>query len=134
MEKEDEILDIPLKNDERDKKIEYLKSFNFDDFKIHNYFKRSNNIKHNVSLEEVKKIFYQFDKIVAVFKRPGNSGFKYSFIYKLKENESFYLCFLLDENPPIFFNAYPDYRKVNKSIRHKIQSWAVKENAKNKHS
>ena len=120
-------IDIPLSKEEEKEKIEFLKTRKFDDFEIHPYYNRDSYIKHAVELETINKIYFQFDKITHVFKRPAKNGFKYSFRYKLEETKSLILCFYLDENPPKFFNAYFDYTKQDKKLRKKVQRWMKKQ-------
>ncbi len=123
-------IDIPLTKEEEIEKIEFLKKRKFSDFKIHPYYNRDSYIKHAVELETIKEIYPQFDKIIAVFKRPAKKGFKYSFIYNLEETKSLVLCFYLDEMPPKFFNAYFDYTKQDKKLRKKVEKWMKQESNK----
>jgi uncharacterized DUF497 family protein len=112
--------DIPMSDLEKSEKINFIKAKKFEDFKIHRYYEKQGYPKHGIEIEEIKKVFYQFDKIIDVFKRPANfGGYKYGFIYKLNEYNSFVICFFLDENPPKFFNAYQDYRNIEKRIKRK---------------
>ncbi|MBS3075970.1 hypothetical protein J4429_05965 [Candidatus Pacearchaeota archaeon] len=120
-------IDIPLDENEKKEKIEFLKKRKFEDFKIHDSFNWHSYPKHGIEIEKVKEIYYQFDKIVEVFKRTAKNGFKYTFIYKLKEYESMKLCFYLDDKPPKFFNVIPDYTNVEKKMKRKTGKWARKE-------
>ncbi|MAH31558.1 MAG: hypothetical protein CMG78_05805 [Marinobacter sp.] len=119
--------DILLTKEEEEEKIEFLKERKFNEFKIHPYYNRDSYIKHVVELETIQEIYPQFEKIIAVFKRPAKKGYKYSFRYQLEEMKSLILCFYLDESPPIFFNAYFDYTRQDKKLRKKIRKWMRKE-------
>jgi|SRR3989344_2771433 len=119
----EEEIDIPLKEEEKKEKIEFLKKHKFTDFKIHPYYDRDSYIKHGVELKEIKEVYPQFDKIIGAFKRPANYGYKYSFIYQLEETKSLILCFYLDEQPPKFFNAFYDYTKQDKKLKEKVEKW-----------
>ena len=125
-------IDIALTKEEEEKKIEFLESRKFENFRIHPYFDRGSYFKHAVEIETVKEIYPQFNKIIAVFKRPAKKGYKYSFRYQLEETKSLILCFYLDENPPVFFNAYFDYTRQKKKLQKKIQKWMNKEFNKQK--
>ena len=72
----DSEFDIPLTTEEKERKIGFLKKRKFDEFKIHPYFYFSGYARHGVEPEVAEKIFYQFDKIISVFKRPARKGFK----------------------------------------------------------
>lgn len=118
-----EEIDIPLKEDEKREKINFLRKHKFSDFKIHSYYNRSSYIKHGVEIKEIKKTYPQFKKIIAIFKRPAKKGYKYSFRYRIEETKTLVLCFYLDEKPPKFFNAYYDYTKQEKKLKKKVQKW-----------
>ncbi|HLD97979.1 MAG TPA: hypothetical protein VI815_01500 [Candidatus Nanoarchaeia archaeon] len=120
-------IDIPLTKEEEEEKIDFLKKRKFSDFRIHPYYNRDSYIKHIVELDIIKDIYPQFDKIIGVFKRPANKGYKYSFIYKIEDVKSLVLCFYLDETPPKFFNAYFDYTKQDKKLRKKVEKWMKRE-------
>ncbi len=120
-------VDIPLSDGEAIEKINFLKCKGFEYFKIHPYFNRNSYLKHGVELDEVKKVFYQFEKIIGVFKRPAQKGFKYSFRYKLEEAKTLVLCFYLDEIPPKFFNAYYDWTRQEKKLKKKVGKWLKRE-------
>ncbi len=122
-----EEIDIPLTNEEKNDKIDFLKKNTFDNFTIHPYYNRNSYIKHAVDLDEIKNIYPQFDKIVDVFKRPAIKGYKYSFIYKLEETKSLVLCFYMDEHPPKFFNAYFDYTRQEKKLKKRVEKWLRRE-------
>ncbi len=119
-------LDIPLTKEEEKEKIDFLKERKFSDFRIHPYYNRDSYIKHAVELDTIKEIYPKFDEIIKVFKRPANKGYKYSFIYKIEETKFLVLCFYLDENPPVFFNAYFNYTRFDKDIKRKIEKWMKK--------
>jgi|SRR3989338_10686601 len=123
-------IDIPLNEEEKKEKIDFLKKYPFKNFKIHPYYNRGSYIKHSVELNEIEEVYPKFDKIIGAFKRPAKYGYKYSFIYRLKETKSLVLCFYLDENPPKFFNAYYDYTKQDKKLKKKIEKWLRKEYTK----
>lgn len=127
-----EEIDIPLKEDEKRERINFLKQHKFSDFKIHSYYNRNGYIKHGVEIEEIKKIYPHFEKIIAVFKRPAKKGYKYSFRYQIEETKTLVLCFYLDEKPPKFFNAYYNYTKQEKKLKKKIQKWLKKESSNKK--
>ena len=69
----------------------------------------------------------KFEKIIGVFKRPAQKGFKYSFRYKLEEAKTLVLCFYLDEIPPKFFNAYYDWTRQEKKLKKKVGKWLKRE-------
>ena len=121
--------DIRLNEEQEKERIKFLMARNFDDFKIHWYYYKSF-LKHGVTLDEVREIYPKFDKIVGVYKREGNKGYLYSFIYDLGDFLSLYLIFILDENPPQFFNAYYDHTKSHKAIKNRIKKWIVSGNVK----
>ena len=127
-----EEIDIPLKEGEKEEKIEFLKKHKFDEFKIHPYYNKNSYIKHGVELVEIKETYSQFEKIIGAFKRPAKHGYKYSFIYQLAETKSLILCFYLDESPPKFFNAYYDYTKQDKKFKKKVEKWLKREFFKKK--
>lgn len=96
-----------LNYEERKKMVNWLKGIPFDKFEIHpHYFNRFGKPRHGVTIEQVKKIYYQFEKIIDIFKRPARYGFKYCFVYKINKKSNYYLIFLLDEKPMKLFNAY----------------------------
>lgn len=118
-----EEIESPLGKGEEQEKINILKNKKFEDFTIHPYYNRNSYIKHAVEIETIKEIYPQFDKIIKVFKRPAKNGFKYSFVYKLKETEYLILSFFLDETPPKFFNAYFNYTNLEREINKKIKEF-----------
>lgn len=120
-------MDIPLSKEEETEKINFLKSQKFESFKVHKYYNENSYFKHGVEIEDVKRIYYQFDKIIHVFKRPANKGYKYSFRYKLEETKTLVLCFYLDETPPKFFNAYYDCTRQERKLKKKVQKWMLRE-------
>lgn len=120
-----EEIDIPLSEDEKREKIEFLKKMKFKDFEMHRHY--TEGVKHCVELEDIENVYPQFDKIIYVFKRHAKKGYKYCFIYKLEETKSLYLFFLLDKNPPVFFNAYYDYTRQEKKLKKKVQRWLRRE-------
>lgn len=122
-----EEIDIPLDEEEKKKKIDFLKEHKFGDFRIHKYYNESSYLKHGIEIREIKIIYYQFDKIIGVFKRPAKFGYKYSFRYQLDETKTLVLCFYLDEFPPVFFNAYYDYTKQEKKLKKKVEKWMKRE-------
>jgi len=122
-----EEIDIPLSEEEKKEKIEFLRKRKFSDFTIHPYYNRDSYIKHGVELSTIKEVYSKFDKIMGVFKRPAKRGFKYSFIYQLEETKSLILCFYLDEIPPKFFNAYFDYTKQERKLKKKVEKWMRKQ-------
>jgi hypothetical protein len=71
-------------------------------------------------LEQSKKIFEQFDKIISVSKRRKPLGFTYTFVYKLGKKQSYYLVFLLDEDPPKIFDAFFYGKPVEKRLYRKF--------------
>ncbi|MFH1332388.1 MAG: hypothetical protein ABIH63_03850 [archaeon] len=102
--------------------IGVLKGLKFEDFGVHPHYFRDGNPRHGISLDKAKKIYYQFDKIIAVFMRPGLISPKYSFVYMISKKESYILVFFLDERPRKFFNiipkgAYIDFRLFKKNYR-----------------
>ena len=115
-----EDIEIPLSKEEEEEKINFLKNKRFKDFKIHPYYDNNSYIKHAVEIETIKEIYPQFNKIIKVFKRPAEKGFKYSFIYQLKITEYLILSFFLDENPPKFFNAYFNHTNLEREINKRI--------------
>ena len=121
-----EEIDIPLDDNEKKQKIEFLKKRKFSDFRIHNYYNKGSYIKHGVELKEIQETYPKFDKIINVFKRPAKVGYKYSFVYKIEETKYLYLCFYLDENPPKFFNAFYNYTKQEKHLKKMVQKWLIK--------
>jgi hypothetical protein len=125
-------VDIPLSKEEETEKINFLKLIKFEDFKIHKYFNDKGYFKHGVDLEDVKEIYYKFENIISVFKRPAKKGYKYSFRYKIEETKTLILCFYLDEVPPKFFNAYYDYTKQDKKLKKKFHKWMLREINKKK--
>ena len=120
-------IDIPLSEEEKKEKIEFLKKKKLSDFQIHPYFNRDSYIKHGVEIDNIKEIYPQFDKIIAIFKRPAKKGYKYSFVYQLEEVKSLVICFYLDENPPKLFNAYFDYTRQGNKLKKKVEKWMKKE-------
>lgn len=124
---ENKDIDIPLDEKEKAEKIEFLKKRKFRDFAIHPYYNRNSYAKHGIELEAIEQIYPQFDKIIKVLKRPAQRGFKYSFVYKLGEMNYFYLCFYLDEEPPKFFNAFPEHTNAERKLKKKIEKWMKKE-------
>ena len=116
--------DIRLEEEEEKEKVGFLMKRKFNSFKIHNYFKKS--FKHGITLEEVNEIYTQFDKIVCVTKREGIKNNLYCFIYDLGPTKSLYLIFILDEDPPQFFNAYYNHTSQHKKINNRIREWVKK--------
>lgn len=113
--------DISLDNNERKNKINWLRDIPFENFVVHNhYFNKFGKPRHGVSLEQAKKIYLQFDKIIEVFKRPALHGFKYCFVYKLNKKSSYYLIFLLDEKPMKLFNAYFSGKNIDNRLLRKF--------------
>lgn len=125
-------IDIPLSKEEAREKIDFLKSHKFEDFKVHRYFNENSYFKHGVEIEKVKKIYYQFEKIILVFKRPARRGYKYSFRYKIEETKTLVLCFYLDEVPPKFFNAYYDNTRQERKLKKRFRKWMLREVNKKK--
>ena len=122
-----EEIDIPFDDEEKKEKIDFLKSKKFENFEIHKDYNENNYFKHGIEIEEVKEIYYQFGKIISVFKRPANKGYKYSFRYQIEETKTLVLCFYLDEVPPKFFNAYYDYTRQKKKLKKKVRKWMLRE-------
>ncbi|MFH1210992.1 MAG: hypothetical protein V1645_03675 [archaeon] len=84
-----------------------LKGVRFEDFEVHPHYFKDGNPRHGISLGKTKEVYCQFDKIIAVFMRPGLVSPKYSFIYRISKKESYILVFFLDEKPRKFFNIIP---------------------------
>lgn len=120
-------IDIPLTKEEEEEKLNFLKKTNFSSFRIHPYYNRNSYIKHGVEIQTIKEIYPKFDKIIKVFKRPASIGYKYSFVYKLEEIKYLVLCFYLDEKPPVFFNAYYNYTRLDKNLQRKVKKWMKRE-------
>ena len=109
--------DILLDNNTRNKIINILKNTSFENINIHgHYFNKFGKPRHNISLEKVKEIYYQFDKIIAVTKRKSLLGFKYCFTYRMSENTSYKLMFFLDEKPIQLFNALSFGKNAEKRL------------------
>lgn len=113
--------DITLSKEEKEEKIRWLKSIPFDSFKVHqHYFNKFGRPRHGITLAQAKKIYNQFSKIIEVFKRPAVNGFKYCFVYKLNKKSSYYLIFLLDEEPLKLFNAYSTGKNIENRLLKKF--------------
>jgi len=114
--------DIFLSYKEVKRLVGVLKGIRFEDFEVHPHYFKDRNPRHGISLGKVKEVYYQFDKIIAVFMRPGLINPKYSFVYMISKKESYILVFFLDERPRKFFNiipkgAYIDSRLFRKNYR-----------------
>ncbi len=112
--------DIPLDAQEKKRIIGLIKGIKFETLEIHpHYFNKFNQPRHGVNLDKAKEIFYQFDKIINVFKRKGELGFKYCFVYRLNKKSSYFLILLLDENPRKLFNAFWAGPEIEKRLMKK---------------
>jgi hypothetical protein len=99
--KEEEDLLLDVKGKERI--IKNLKKHKFESFKVHGHYWKFENPKlgprHGVGLDQAKKIFNQFDKIIAISKRKLKKSFGYCVIYKVSNRTYYKLLFFLDEKP-----------------------------------
>jgi len=98
---------IPLNHNERKTIIGMLKGIKFKNIKIDpHFYNKWGNPRHGLNLEQVEKIYYQFTKIIDVFKRKDQKGFKHTFIYKLNKKKSYKLVFRLERKPKLLLTAF----------------------------
>ena len=96
-----------LNSQEKKEVITRLKSLNFGALKINGHYNNKyGQPRHGISTEKAKEIFMQFDKIYTISTRPGIGGKRYTIIYRLNKNKSYFILLLLDENPVQLFDAY----------------------------
>ena len=114
---------IPLTKEDLEKIKRILKGKKFEEFEIHPHFYRNKftgmlnkTARHNIDLEELKKIYEKRDTIKKGFKRKGKKGNKYTLCYEESTNIFVKIGYLLDENPPKIFQAMRIYRKLEKAV------------------
>ncbi|MBU2562199.1 MAG: hypothetical protein KKF68_00885 [Nanoarchaeota archaeon] len=92
---------------ERKRLISMMRGIKFKDIEIDSHFYNQwGKPRHGLNLIQVEKIYTQFNKIIDVFKRKDNVGFKHTFIYKLNKKKSYKLVFRLDRKPKLLLTAF----------------------------
>lgn len=114
---------IPLTKEELKKIIEIFKDKKFEEFEIHPHFYRDKftnmlekEPRHNVDLQELKKIYEKPELIINGFKRKGDSGYKYTLNYKESTHIFVKIGYFLDEMPMKIFQAIRIFRNLEKNI------------------
>ncbi len=112
--------DILVNPQEKETLIDRIKAKKFGEFRVHRHYFDRGKPRHGISLEKAQEIFEQFDKIILVYKRKKPLGFTYTFIYKIGKKQSYFLIFLLDNEPYEIFDAYFYGKTIEKRIFNKF--------------
>jgi hypothetical protein len=115
--------DIVLTREDIEKIKKTLLQTKFEDFNINSYFYRdkftgtlSSVPRHNMNLEEVRKIYNDTDSIKYGFKRKNQRGYTYTLCYDESKNIFVKIGYLFDKEPKEIFMAMRIFRKLEKAI------------------
>ena len=117
---------IPLTKEDIKKIRKILKETRFGDFEIHRHFFRDKFVgmigkepRHNIDLEELKKIHSKPELVNRGFKRKAKKGYMYTLCYQESKNVFVKVGYLFDEKPMKIFLAIRIYRNLEKAVKRK---------------
>lgn len=121
---ENEGENIPLSEEDINLIRKILSERKFEDFAIHKHYFRDKFIgisseepRHGINLDELKKIFERKDLIKRGFKRKNVDRYIYTLCYEESKNVFVKIGYMFNEEPPKIFLAMRIYRNLENAVK-----------------